>query len=62
MLEFIVLGIIPGTKIQLSPFGVMLASIALVLAVRFAVDMSRSYLVLERYEQFIAYYTLTTQA
>jgi hypothetical protein len=58
MLEFIVLGIIPGTQTQLSPLGVILLWIALVLGARFIINLHCSYRLLERYEQSAVYFTL----
>jgi hypothetical protein len=61
MLEFIVLGIIPGTQTQLSPFGVVLLWIALVLSVRFIVQLHRYYRLLEQYEQSALYFILVAR-
>jgi hypothetical protein len=61
MLEFIVLGIIPGTEIQLSPFGVVLLWLGLALTGRSLLHLHNSHKLMEKYEEHGIYFTLITK-
>lgn len=61
MLEFIVLGIIPGTQIQLSPMGVVLLWAAIVLLSRILMILYRYHRLLLSYETFGTYFTVVAR-
>lgn len=61
MLEFIVLGIIPGTQIQLSPTGVILLWTTILLFGHFTLTLHRSHKLLESYGHYGAYFTIVTK-
>lgn len=61
MLEFIVLGIIPGTQIQLSPTGVILLWSGILLLARFIAVFRSSYRLLDKYDESGTYFTLVAK-